>query len=57
MINVMDTGAEVVATGCPGCQLQLILGSKRSDTPIQILHPVQLLDTVYGEKSADEPLD
>ncbi len=49
MRNVAATGAEVLASGCPGCQLQLGLGVQRAGLTMQVLHPVQLLDRAYGE--------
>lgn len=45
--NVADTRAEVVTAGCPGCQLQLGLGTKRKELDIRIAHPVQLLAEAY----------
>lgn len=47
MKNAAETGAEVIATGCPGCMLQLGLGVQRHGLNVKVLHPVQLLDMVY----------
>ncbi|MGQ9584537.1 MAG: (Fe-S)-binding protein [Anaerolineae bacterium] len=52
MANVAATGAEVVAAGCPGCQLHLKLGAQRAGLEIEVCHPVQLLDAAYR---AEEP--
>jgi glycolate oxidase iron-sulfur subunit len=41
--SIQRAGAEVVATGCPGCRLTIAahLGAEK---PIQVLHPVQLIE-------------
>ena len=41
-----DQGAEVVATGNPGCWLQIRGGL--DGRGIEVLHPVELLDRAYG---------
>jgi glycolate oxidase iron-sulfur subunit len=50
MDNVEATGAELVASGCPGCQMQLTVGLKRRglDAHTQVVHPVLLLDQAYN---------
>jgi len=51
MDRVAATGAEIVASGCPGCQMQLGLGVKRRGLEVQVMHPTQLLARAYrGEK-------
>ncbi len=45
--NVASTGAEILATGCPGCRMQLSVGVKRRGLPVRVVHPVSLLDEVY----------
>ena len=47
MDHVEATGAEVVASGCPGCQMQLHVGVRRRGLPIEVVHPVVLLDRAY----------
>ena len=47
MANIAATGANVIVTGCPGCQIQLGLGVKLKGLDARILHPVQLLDRAY----------
>jgi len=45
----------VVATGNPGCLMQIGAGVRAAGLPIRVLHPVELLDEsyrvggVYGE--------
>lgn len=52
--NIADTGAEVVASGCPGCQLQLGLGAKRGGLNVRVVHPVQLLAEAYRNEGKPE---
>jgi glycolate oxidase iron-sulfur subunit len=44
MSNVAATGANLVASGCPGCRLQLRLGVKRRGLEGLVVHPVELLE-------------
>ena len=46
--NLVGTGAAVVASGCPGCQMQLQAGVRRRRLPIRVVHPLTLLDEAYG---------
>lgn len=50
--NVADTEANIVASGCPGCQMQLNTGLRRRGLDARVVHPVTLLDEAYG--GADE---
>src|SRR5579885_3512321 len=47
MGNIENTRAQVVATGNPGCMMQIAFGARQRGLPIQALHPVQLLDEAY----------
>jgi glycolate oxidase iron-sulfur subunit len=49
--NVAATGADVVASGCPGCQLHLGLGARRAGLGVKVCHPVQLLDAAYRQEA------
>jgi len=42
--SVADTGATVVATGCPGCQMQMTDSLARNRTPARVVHTIELLD-------------
>jgi len=48
---ILESGAEVVVTGNPGCLLQI--RSRLSRPGVEILHPVELLDRAYGGPSGD----
>jgi glycolate oxidase iron-sulfur subunit len=45
--HIENTHAEVVATGNPGCMMQIAYGARRRGLAIQAVHPVQLLDEAY----------
>jgi glycolate oxidase iron-sulfur subunit len=45
--NLASTQAQVIASGCPGCQMQLLSGIRRRGLPVQVVHPVTLLDRAY----------
>ena len=45
--NIQETGAEIVLTGNPGCMGQIIYGLKKRKLPIQVMHPVTLLNLAY----------
>lgn len=52
MTNIAATDADLIATGCPGCQMQLRLGVKRKGLNARVVHPIQLLAQAY--RNAEE---
>ena len=46
--NIIRSGAEVVASGNPGCILQIRAGLDARNLPIQAVHPIELLDKAYS---------
>ena len=42
--NVLATEPDIIATGNPGCTLQLRAACARLGTPRPVLHPMELLD-------------
>ena len=50
MDNVASTGAQYVASGCPGCQMQLNVGVKQRGLSVQVVHPILLLDQAYSKE-------
>jgi len=48
--HIASTGATVVATGNPGCLLQIQAGLAARGTPIEVVHPVTLLARAYRLK-------
>ena len=53
MDHIAATGAEVVATGNVGCILQIARKVKERGSPIEVAHPVDLLDRAY--RGTDAP--
>jgi glycolate oxidase iron-sulfur subunit len=55
MDNLESTQAQVIASGCPGCQMQLKTGIERRGLNVRVVHPITLLDEAYeasdGSKS------
>jgi len=45
--NIQSTQAQLVASGCPGCQMQLNTGIRRRGLNLRVVHPVTLLDEAY----------
>ena len=40
---IMNTGAEAVVTGCPGCMMQLSDGLKQAGSRIRVMHTLEIL--------------
>ncbi len=53
MDRVAATQAEVIASGCPGCQMQLTVGVKRRGLDARVVHPSQLLAQAYRNSEKD----
>ena len=49
MDNLAGTKAQVIASGCPGCQMQLNTGIQRRGLDVRVVHPITLLDEAYKE--------
>lgn len=45
--SIMETGADFVATGNPGCMMQIGAGLRMEGAPVEVVHPVELLDLSY----------
>jgi glycolate oxidase iron-sulfur subunit len=46
--NIIATGASLVATGNPGCLMQIGAGLRRASSATRVVHPVDLLDRAYA---------
>jgi len=44
---IQDTGAQVVATGNPGCMMQIGAGLLAAGAAVDVVHPIELLDESY----------
>jgi glycolate dehydrogenase iron-sulfur subunit len=51
MDNLASTRVEYIASGCPGCQMQLNVGVQREGLDVQVVHPIELLDRAYVQDS------
>jgi glycolate oxidase iron-sulfur subunit len=48
LANIKTTGAQVLATGNPGCQMQIGAGALLAGMKLRTCHPVELLDESYA---------
>jgi glycolate oxidase iron-sulfur subunit len=44
MAGINATGADIVVTDCPGCEIQLIDTTMRHDSPVKVMHIMELLE-------------
>jgi glycolate oxidase iron-sulfur subunit len=44
MNSIESTGADIVVTDCPGCEIQLIDGVTQKDMPQKVLHIMELFE-------------
>ena len=49
--NVLKTGAEMVATGCPGCNITI--GAHLIKDNVKAIHPVQLIQMAMDGKTPE----
>ena len=47
MKYITDTDAEIIATGNPGCIMQIQAGVRKHKLPMVVMHPIDLLDCSY----------
>jgi glycolate oxidase iron-sulfur subunit len=50
LASIAGTGAAYVATGNPGCLMQIGAGLHQAGAGTRAIHPVDLLDASYGER-------
>lgn len=55
--NIISTRADVVATGCPGCRMQIADALKRHGSDIEVIHTVQLLEEALIRKATKSIID
>lgn len=53
--HIVSTGADWVATGNPGCLMQIGAGLRRANARARAVHPVDLLDASYARAQGDAP--
>jgi len=47
--HVSETGAALLATGNPGCQMHIGAGARLSGLKLQVCHPIELVDQAYEQ--------
>ena len=47
--TVLETGAELLATGNPGCLMQIAKGLKDRGSNVRVVHPIEIVGEAYGE--------
>ena len=47
--NILSTGADVVVTSNPGCQLQIEAGLKKAGSKMRVMHIADFLSTSHAE--------
>jgi glycolate oxidase iron-sulfur subunit len=45
--HARETGAQILATGNPGCHMQIGAGARLAGMDLKVVHPVELLDESY----------
>ena len=55
LANIRGTGAEFVATGNPGCLMQIGAGLHQARIAAHAVHPVNLLDASYAVRPPGNP--
>lgn len=48
LANIKASGAQILATGNPGCQMQIGAGASLAGMKLRVCHPVELLDESYS---------
>ena len=49
LARIAESGADWVATGNPGCMMQIGAGLLRSGSRARVVHPIELLDASYEQ--------
>jgi glycolate oxidase iron-sulfur subunit len=47
MNHIEATHASIIATGNPGCMMQIAMGARQRGIKLEVMHPIQLLDAAY----------
>jgi glycolate dehydrogenase iron-sulfur subunit len=48
LLNIKAAGAKILATGNPGCQMQIGAGAMLAGMKLTVCHPIELLDESYA---------
>ena len=56
MENIRSTGADIVVTPCPACNMQLRYGAAKFGVPVEVVHLTEMLRrAISPEKSVPAP--
>ena len=55
LAHIADTHASLVATGNPGCLMQIGAGLRQAGSAVRVVHPVDLLDASYAAADSAGP--
>jgi len=55
LAHIRDTGADILATGNPGCQMQIGAGAHLAGLKLRVCHPIELLDEAYAHAGVYGP--
>ncbi|MBA7694922.1 Lactate utilization protein A [subsurface metagenome] len=44
MASIESTGADIVVSSCPGCEIQLIDSVVRNKLPVKVMHIMELIE-------------
>ena len=53
--HVRESGADILATSNPGCQMQIGAGALLTGLKLQVCHPIELLDEAYARAGVYGP--
>jgi len=48
--DIISTGASVVATGCPGCRMQITDALRSAGSDVEVLHTVQIVEAAMNKE-------
>lgn len=49
LAHIKETGAQIIATGNPGCHMQIGAGARLAGFNLHVCHPIELLDAAYNK--------
>ena len=53
--HIKDTGAGILATGNPGCQMHIGAGARLSGMKLRVCHPIEIVDQAYESAGYYDP--
>jgi glycolate oxidase iron-sulfur subunit len=53
LAHIRESGADILATGNPGCQMQIGAGAQLAGLKLHVCHPIELLDEAYKSATGE----